>query len=451
MVIGAALLIAVLASSGHVLRVTIRRAEAVTDPIAPGVEDALLAPQIIASRIAPRIDASPTVPRVDPVAITPGVAAVPVLPKIDPAPTVPRLEPLPVAPPVDASPIVGRMHDELATAASITWADGSTISFTVPDRDNDGVEESLDYRLKSGRLVRTCNGLSSALMDNVQQLSFEYQLSISDEEVTATVTGQSAEVVLAYHDGYPVRDYYHAVLDMTPDRQWAHRFEVTDLPEGAVSFTITYVMIHARKLYDSSTGPLILSMERPVSPTQGWPDGNVLDQATIDISAMMTFPGWHRVNFSNLKNIPVEDNVFCLRVYGGAALECSVWASYLDRPPGPDDGQQVYYTHDGGASWNPGRLEHDGDLRFYAYGTFATAHTVEENARVQRITGVQITLTPRGSDLAFSRFAQLAREPAYDVRLSDLELGSVPDQPIVIEDAPDLLPLTPLTTDPPEI
>ncbi|UCG33117.1 MAG: hypothetical protein JSU68_00510 [Phycisphaerales bacterium] len=432
-VIGAALLVVVLASSAHVIRVSIRSAEAVPDRIASRIDASRIAPQIAVAPISPQIDALPIAPQIDPFRIAPQVEAPPICPQID------------------ASHILSQIGDELATATAVNWADGSSISFTVPDSDNDGVEETVDYRLTAGRLIRTCNGSSAALMDNADELRFEYRLSISDEQVSETVTEQSAELVLAHHDGYPGYDYYHAFLDISPGRQWAHQFEVTGLPEGTVSFTVAYVMVRAGKSYDSSTGPLILSMERPLSPAKGWPNGNVLDQATIDIGTMTTIPGWHRVTFSNLVDIPVHDNAFSLRVYGGTALDCSVWASFLDHPPGPDDGQQAYYTQDGGASWNPGSVDHSGDLRYFVYGTFNTAHTVEEIARVQRITGVQITLTPQGSELTVTRFAQLAREPACDQSLADLELGNVPDQPIVIEDSTDPLPMTPLAADPPEI
>jgi hypothetical protein len=503
-----------LALSGHVIRISIRSAEAVPDriatridaspvlpridpvAIAPPIEDVPVVPwidafpvvplghavpvvrQTSAASIVPRSDASPVLPQTDPAAIAPPIDDAPIMPWIDAYPAAPlsraapivrqiraspiaprskaaRITPqrntMPVIPRIDVKPIVDQMRDELATAMAVTWADGSSIAFTVPDRDNDGLAESLDYRLVSGRLIRTCNGTSSALMKNVDDLRFEYQLCISEEQVTETVTDQSAEVVLAHHDGYPAHDYYYATLDMTPDQQWAHRFDIADLPEGAVSFTITYVMIRAAKSSESSAGPLILSMERPVSPTQGRPDGHVLDESTIDIGAMMTIPGWHRVTFGNLKDIPVQDNAFCLRVYGGTDLGCSVWASYLDDPASPDDGQQAYYTLDGGASWNPGNVDHDGDLCFYAYGTFTTAHTVEETVRVQRLTGVQITLTPRGSDLAVKRFARLAHEPTCDAGLADVELDTASDQPIAIEVSTDPLLMPPLATDPPEI
>jgi hypothetical protein len=342
-----------------------------------------------------------------------------------------------IAPQIDALHIASQMRDELATSTAVTWAGGSSISFAVPDRDNDSLEETVSYHLDSGQLIRTYNGSAAPMMDAVDDLRFEYRLRISDEDVTETVTDQSAEIVLASHDGYSGQDYYYAYLELAPSQQWAHQFEVTGLPQAAVSFDITRISIRGWKDYFGAHGALFVSMERPISASKGWPDGNVLDQATMDISAMSTSPGWHHLEFSNLDEIPVTDNAFTVRILADdiADYDVKVVASFVDDPPGPDDGQQVYWTYNGGSSWTPSSVNHNGDLRYYLYGHYNTLLPVTTTVRVTRIIGVQVSLTPQAADVPARRFAQLANEPACDMGLAEVDLSGIADAPVVVEDA----------------
>lgn len=76
-----------------------------------------------------------------------------------------------------ATQIMARIATDLNVATQVTWEGGSTVTVKVPDRDNDGDEETVTYSrsiLTGWSLVRTVNFRSEILAQSVDDFSVTY-------------------------------------------------------------------------------------------------------------------------------------------------------------------------------------------------------------------------------------------------------------------------------------
>ena len=97
---------------------------------------------------------------------------------------------------------VRRISMDLAYALELTDTQQTSITFTVPDITGDAVDDEIQYQLSGSSLLRSVNGTSMSIAENVSLCSFEYV--DGDQDATIILPeGEIEEVTIAECDGFP--------------------------------------------------------------------------------------------------------------------------------------------------------------------------------------------------------------------------------------------------------
>ncbi len=97
---------------------------------------------------------------------------------------------------------VRRISMALASALDLTATQQPSITFIVPDITGDAVDDEIRYQLSGRTLLRSVNGTSTAIAENVSLCSFEYVYE--DQDATIILPeGEIEEVTIAEFNGFP--------------------------------------------------------------------------------------------------------------------------------------------------------------------------------------------------------------------------------------------------------
>lgn len=194
---------------------------------------------------------------------------------------------------VSSREVASRIASELASATSITDLTTRSITFTVPDRDSDGLEETFRYGwggAPGDPLVWTYNGGSPiTVAGNVQ----DFTLLAESTTVTQTVAGPSAwgtEVVLHEQPAPPTTS-----LTISGLNRAAHFFK-PDFPAGTTGWTVTRASLKMRRAGATTTTPVLRVSF--VSPgITGTPDLGAFQLTLGDTSAVTSTTEWLSVPY----------------------------------------------------------------------------------------------------------------------------------------------------------
>lgn len=151
---------------------------------------------------------------------------------------------------LDASDVLADMADEARYAIYISERSDKLLQFTVPDMDEDGLDDVIRYEWSGtpgDPLERTFNFDSPiTIVEDVQQFDLSYLLRSQDEQFTGLV--DSSEVKFTEYAG----DVAKTQRDVRFDQwlgQYFHPddFTVTPLPANAVSWKVTKVTLENRE------------------------------------------------------------------------------------------------------------------------------------------------------------------------------------------------------------
>ena len=137
------------------------------------------------------------------------------------------------------------MANDLRWATAITNDSAKAITFTVPDRDGDGVAETIRY-VWSGTsgdcLYRQINGGASiSIANGVRTFSLTYDTGTVS--VPSGTTTTSAETLLASFTGNGTASMSTTSLNSTTG---VGEYLVPTLPSGAISWGVTRVLVYAQ-------------------------------------------------------------------------------------------------------------------------------------------------------------------------------------------------------------
>lgn len=195
---------------------------------------------------------------------------------------------------VSTREVASRIASELASATSITSLSAHSVTFTVPDRDSDGLEETFRYGwtgTAGDPLVWTYNGGSAiTVASNVQG----FTLAAESATVAQATTGPSAwgsEVILHEQLAPPTTTATINGLNRS-----AHFFK-PDFPAGTTGWTVTRATLKLRR----STGATLAPVLRVsfVSPgVTGTPDLGAFQLTIGDTSGVTGSTQWYTAPFT---------------------------------------------------------------------------------------------------------------------------------------------------------
>ncbi len=281
----------------------------------------------------------------------------------------------------DGAAAVDQIAAELHTAIAVSSRTDASITFTVPDRTGDGVDDTIAYQWSGtpgDPLERQFNGGGvEEFVADVHYLELLYDVTTNTEQRPVEV--ESAESQLSgFTSLVSVSDFA-----ITPTNWTAQTFQ-PNLSPGAISWSITRAKFRAA--WGDFVLDGILGVElRPVAPT-GKPTATAIEQVTILESGLQWYQTWREVYFTNANGL-APDAAMCLVFKDnlGSGTTCKI--NYR-RPSGGINATSatMWATYDAGMTWTVAALS----LIYAVYGTETT--TSLQDVTVPYLVGVNIAL-----------------------------------------------------------
>lgn len=270
-----------------------------------------------------------------------------------------------------------QIAEELRSALWITEHSATAISFTVPDRDADGVPEAIRYEwsgTSGDALTRQYNGGSVVdLIEDVHEFDLAYDLKAVTEEYPGPVV-ESAEAGLSWYTGADdLRDF------SIDQKKWIGQYFKPTLPGEAIGWRVTRVMFIA-KSRGATDGETLVQL-RPADAS-GLPTDTIFEQHTMYESDLRSYYTWREFAFSNVSGL-APDGGLCLVLQFATADKHSANIQYDD-----DQGAGRLDTEDAGGSWD---YESGKVMRHLIAGTYSTPGPPQTATR-QYVTGVHVGL-----------------------------------------------------------
>lgn len=279
-----------------------------------------------------------------------------------------------------AAGVAEQLAAELRYATAVTARSSTGIEFTVADRNNDSLPETIRYEWSGtagSPLTRRYNaGTAAEMLAKVNEFGLSYDTEALSEIIARG--NESAETrLLQYTSSWYYADY--AIRDAS---RYAMYF-FPDLPTDAVSWTVTRVRFYARQGGLTNTGEVRVQLQSPT--TGGTPSSVIIDEGTLYESTLSTSYLVREIPYSKATGLSPTQGLCLVFQWQTGYSACEV----LGRSSGVAESNiALVKTADQGASW----YALSGQSLFFAvYGTVTTAGTpaVEETCRLK---GVQIRL-----------------------------------------------------------
>ena len=278
---------------------------------------------------------------------------------------------------VDAAEVSDQIVEELRPAIWITEHTGTSVAFTVADRDGDYVPERIRYEWSAAPgdpLMREYNGGAAiAVLEDVTDFALSYEiLSVSEEYPGAVVEGP--EEVLSHFDTFDEEKDKAVEHD-----KWSGQYFEPALPGDAISWRVTRAAFVAkRENGDNDLGYVRLRD----ADDNHLPTDVVIEEVEMYESTLAEDWEWKEIAFSNAGGLSPNQAL------------CLVW----EHPgSGGQSGKIRYEDHYGaGRLWT----DHSGtdweyfdDNVFYhfIYGTVSTPGPPQTATRYY-VTSIQLAL-----------------------------------------------------------
>ncbi|HYE20631.1 MAG TPA: hypothetical protein VEA69_19440 [Tepidisphaeraceae bacterium] len=247
-----------------------------------------------------------------------------------------------------------------ATAVTPGRATAADLEFTVPDRNGDGVPETIRYRhaAGAGTLSRQVNGGSAVTMaTNVGEFSLAFDTRAKANPQTAS---ESPEVVLSSYD---------PLLTLTAQRinSGVHRgqYFVPAIPGNATSWRVTRVMLKAAA-WGSSNGETLVQLR---TASGGLPTSTVVDQASLFENTLTAAYAWKTLTYANAGGLNPADGLCIVLKWVSDSDSCGVqYVTLLALAP-----NAALVRSTDGVTWTSIATD---DLIYYVYGTYSTPDPV---------------------------------------------------------------------------
>lgn len=267
--------------------------------------------------------------------------------------------------PADAALAAGQAAEQLAAeiqyAISINSRSTTMIEFTVADRNDDEIDETIRYEWSgtSGEpLTRQYNGGSVVtLMEDVHQFDLSYDLQTISEEIPQG--NESGEILLKsfsgnedFHD-YPIKD-----------TEWYGQCFLPSLPGDTVSWKVTRIRFIAKTDGDTD-GVCKIQLQLP---TPGdLPSGVVLEEKTLLESTLTWFYTTQEFTFSSVSGLSPQEGLCLVFKWISNGMACKIWGQDKDIY---GSNIRLSKSNNQGASWS---TLYNESLLFRIYGTVTTS------------------------------------------------------------------------------
>lgn len=262
---------------------------------------------------------------------------------------------------------------EVSEATAITERSADVLEFRVPDRDNDGLEETVRYQwggAKGEPLTRAVNGGEpESLLAEVESLSFSTE-EVQCSAVLPTVYTTSAEYILASYTGAGSNDY------PITSTAWHGQSFTPTFPADTVRWEVTRARVMAKQ--STGSGTTFAIELRGITATSA-PQSTIITSQSFAKAALGTTNSW--------LDVPIAAGSFnpgaglCL-LFTSAESNSAVTSRWQNGGLAMASSPLVRSTS-GGSTWSVQTLS---AIVYEVYGTHTTATTeVVERTHVRRV------------------------------------------------------------------
>jgi len=268
--------------------------------------------------------------------------------------------------PTDAS---ARLAADLQLATAFSERTDTAATFTVPDRDGDGMPEQLRYEWSGTPgdplTLAYNNGAPKVVAENVQQFALSWLLST--EGSPTPVPQESDEMLLIYHENVPGTGTIRSVNVSSTTFRGTYFLPV--LPTNVISWKVTRVLFRGKQI---NGGPATVYAQIRTADENQFPSGTVLESLSRPGSALPGSWSWIEVPFTSVAEIDPEQGLcFGIGQGPGSASAKIRFEGMLSQATTTPQAHYVYTT-DGGSTWQMKTPEYKADFLFYVYGTVTT-------------------------------------------------------------------------------
>lgn len=273
----------------------------------------------------------------------------------------------------DARETLGRLTEELRVAVEITERTATSITFTLNDRDGDGLPEVIRYSwIGAGSpLTRLHNGVATNVLEDVHQFDLGYELTdVAEEYPGPPVTSSEVELARALSDN--VQDFRVTADD------WIGQHLRPDLPADALSWDVTRVLFRAQHELPAS-GETRVQLRK--ADGDGEPVTTVLEEHTMWEILLFDSFRWTQFSFSDVTGLAPSETLCLVLEHQAGDPACVIeWDNH--------NGRGRLETHNAGLTWSNIT---DEVMPHYLYGRIVTPGTTQVLTR-HHVSTVKIAL-----------------------------------------------------------
>jgi len=274
---------------------------------------------------------------------------------------------------------------ELQYAVAINDSNATSVEFTVADRDEDDLPETIRYQWSGtpgDSLTRQYNGGAlTEILTEVQEFSLSLDLQTTTTEIPQS--NESAETTLASYDS----QYYLDSRNVQENR-WRAQYFAPSLPADTLSWKVTRVFFYAAAK-NAATGEIKVQLQ--LATAGGIPSGVVLQERTLLESTLSAF-SWNlqEFSFSEASGLSPDQKLCLVLKWVSGAEACQIRIREYS-VPSPHDGYMR--SIDQGLTWQ----EYDEQsFLFWVYGT-VTTESEPEIETLYYLDGVDVNVQ-KGTD-----------------------------------------------------
>lgn len=279
----------------------------------------------------------------------------------------------------DAALAIDQMADELLVAIAAPTRTPTAVEFSVADRNNDAVAETIRYEWSgtTGTPLRRKlnNGAWVDILDDVRDFGLEYD-TYEDTSAPNTPTERSETLLAQFTDVRNPQDW------TVKSSEWIGQYFLPTMPAEATSWKLTRLRLNLRT--KGGTGGLTRVQVQPASASRT-PTGAIIAESAVREEELTSSYLWRDVYFNGASELTPSQGVCIILQWikdsdASEVLFDSAVTATADRA--------LLSTANSGTSWTTTGTQ---SLAFQAYGTYM-APSASLPPPPMYLTGVRIKL-----------------------------------------------------------
>jgi hypothetical protein len=302
--------------------------------------------------------------------------------------------------------------DDLAQATSIIEGGATAVEFTVADRDEDGLEETLRYEWSGtvgDAIYRSVNGDSALLASDIASLAFTYTTALEEATILGAPVEGAEQLLYAYED---------ANLSNVPisTTSWLAMTMIPTLPSDATAWSVTRISFESKQ-DGAATGTLLIKLRSSLSVLTSLLGSTI----TINESDLPAAYGWTTVPVSGVTGISPSSSV-SISFETVSLLANSARMKYCDAC----EAHPVAYRSASSTAGTTWTTYVDGALNLKVYGKVTRPARSQTTLTRLVSTGVSI-VSYDASRTAGRATASVVARPVVPSGVADIDISVTPD------------------------